>query len=341
MSNFNSNVGNPPHQENSIRTFFDNFQRETPMITRNIMVTQAIAYGLNLFFDLRLGLGNVPVFTVYKFEIYRIFTSLFVCTGFFSVIFSYFSFLPTGKRLEYSMGSTEFGCFILTIGVMTNVLYLCFAFLLDGLQGGQYWLVIPSFGLWNILFGVVAMECTKAPQNSVRKVLIWTIPTLYYPVALLVFFSFLGEFSLAHLISIGLGYGFGHGYLECLRISPSRCKVWEEQYLQSIASPDRNYIVSTTAMGSGAWSDDVMTQQVEGQSGVDSFLSRWTSSTQQQSASDIAMGSDDVPTLRTSAIPTSGGQQLGGLSRIQNKDPRQARLQALERRIATTSDRQQ
>ncbi len=311
------------------------------MITRYVMLSQAIAYGLSIFFDLRLGLGNVPVFTVYKFEIYRLVSSLFVCTGFFSLVIAYFSFLPTGKRLEYSMGSTEFGCFILTIGMMTNVLYICLAFLLDGLQGGQSWAVNPSYGLWNILFGVIAMECTKAPQNSVRKFLVWTIPTIYYPMALLVFFSFLREFSLAHLISIGLGYGFGHGHLEFFRVSPSRCKVWEEQYLQSIASSDQNYIVSSTALGSGAWSEDVITQQAEGQNGLDSLFSRLTSRQQPPGNSDVAMGSDDASAPGTSVLPTSGGHQLGGRSRLQNKDPRQARLQALERRMAANSDHQQ
>ena len=341
MSNFNSNGGDPSLQDNPIRTFFDNFQRETPMVTRITMLSQGVAFGLSIFFDLRLGLGNVPVFTLYKFEIYRLFTSLFVCTGFFSLVLAYFSFLPTGKRLEYSMGSTEFGCFILTIGMMTNVLYVCFAFLLDGLQGGQYWAVNPSCGLWNILFGVIAMECTKAPQNSVRKFFVWTIPTIYYPVALLFFFSFLGEFSLAHLISIGLGYGFGHGHLEMFRVSPSRCKVWEERYLQSIANSDQNYIVSSTALGSGAWSEDLTSQQAEGQSGLNSLLSRLTSQQQPPRTSDVAMGSDDMAVSGTNALPTSGGHQLGGVSRLQNKDPRQARLQALERRMAANNDHKQ
>lgn len=325
------------------------------------MLTEAIACVVNIFFDLRLGLGNIPLFTVLKFEIYRIVTSLFVCEGFFSLFLAFFSFLPTGKRLEYSMGSTEFACVLLTIGVMTNVLYICLAFLFAGLVGGQSLLVNPSFGLWNVLFGVIALECTKAPQGSVRKILVWTIPAFYYPVALWVFFSFMGSFSLAHLISIGLGYGLGMGYLDKMRVSALRCKAWEETYLQSFISRQRNYIVSSTAMGSGAWSDDVTTQHADDQNnGLQSFFSRRTSNNPQQlsRASDVAMGSDDLSapgaprpgrvikpspkasykntaTAATSVLPSSGGQQLGGVSRTQNQDPRLARLKALERRMAS------
>ncbi len=302
------------------------------------MMTQAVSYILNIFFDLKLGLGNVPIFTLYKFEIYRIVTSLFVCSGFISVILAYFSFLPTGKRLEYSMGSTEFGAFALTIGVATNFLYVLLAVLLDALHVGNL-LATPSVGLWNILFGAIAMECTKAPQSSVRKILVWTIPTLYYPLGLLAFFSFLGGFSLSHLISVGLGYGFGHGYLEFLRISPLRCRQWEERYLQIIASSDRNYVVSSTAMGSGAWNEEAIAQQAGSSSALHGLLSRWTAQSQQlPSGTDVAMGSDDVSSTRPSTLPTSGGHQLGGASRIQNKDPRQLRLEALERRTAANSN---
>ena len=192
------------------------------------------------------------------------------------------------------------------------------------------------------------MECTKAPESSVRKILVWTIPTLYYPLALLAFFSFLGEFSLAHLISVGLGYAFGNGYLESLRISPSTCRVLEERYLQSIASSDRNYVISSTAMGSGAWNEEATAQQAGGNSGLEGLLSRWTTQSQQQQqqqqqprGSGVAMGSDDIGSTTMPTLPTSGGHQLGGASRIQNKDPRQLRLEALERRTMANSNHQQ
>lgn len=360
MSIFRSdNNGDVPSNDNPIRTFFDSYQRETPMITRSITTIQAIAYFVNIFFDLRLGLGNIPVFTVYKFEFYRIFTSLFICTGFISLVLAYFSFLPTGKRLEYSMGSTEFACILLTIGVMTNIIYVCLTFVLDYFLGSRYWLAIPSYGLWNVMFGVISMECRKAPQNSARKFFIWTIPTLYFPMALLILFSFLGGFSFAHLISVILGYGFGYGYLDNFRISATRCKFWEEMYLHAFVNQDRNYIVSSTAMGSRAWSNDVTTQSGRDQSGLRDFISRWSSPTHHQLPISCDIESNDLTrsgisrpgrTAKQSTIlndgnvsknfsPTSVGQQLGGDSQVKNQDPRQLRLEAVERRVAKNSER--
>ena len=365
MSNFDNsnNGGSSPPQDNPILTAFESYQKDTPFITRTIMSAQAVSYVVNKFFDTSFAFANKPVFTIYKYEVYRIITSLFICSSFFSLIFAYFSFVPVGKRLELSTGSTEFACNFLTIGVLTNVLYLVVTVLLDTLVVGQYWLILPSFGLWNSLFGLIAMECTKAPQGSMRKVLFFTVPTIYYPLALWIIFTLMSGFflSLAHLISIGLGYAFGYGYLDQLRISKSRCKIWEEKYLENFpTSQVMNFVISSAAMGSGAWSEE----ETGGDSSVsrESFFSRWTSQmqqTQQQSGSrsDVAMGSDDNSTpgaprpgrviksndsmQTSSALPTSGGQQLGGRSRRQNTDPRQARLQAMERRTCPVDDANQ
>jgi membrane associated rhomboid family serine protease len=354
MSNFDT-----PPQDNPILTAYESYQKDTPFITRTIMSAQAVSYVVNIFFDSSFAFANKPVFTIYKYEVYRIITSLFICSSFFSLIFAYFSFVPVGKRLELSTGSTEFACNFLTIGVLTNVLYLVVTVLLDTLVAGQYWLILPSFGLWNSLFGLIAMECTRAPQGSMRKVLFFTVPTIYYPLALWIIFTLMSGFSLslAHLISIGLGYAFGYGYLDQLNISKSRCKIWEEKYLENlITSQEMNFVISSTAMGSGAWSEET-----GGDSSVsgESIFSRWTSQmqqTQQQPGSrpDVAMGSDDNSTpgaprpgrviksndsmQTSSALPTSGGQQLGGRSRRQNTDPREARLQAIERRMFSVDD---
>jgi membrane associated rhomboid family serine protease len=347
MSNFdnNNNSGSPPPQDNPILTAYESYQKDTPFITRTIMSTQAASYVVNIFFDTSFAFANKPVFTLYQYEVYRIITSLFICSSFFSLIFAYFSFVPVGKRLELSTGSTEFACNFLTIGVLTNVLYLVFTVLLDTLVAGQYWLILPSFGLWNSFFGLIAMECTKAPQGSMRMVLFFTVPTIYYPLALWVLFSLMSGFSLslAHLISIGLGYAFGYGHLDQLRISKPRCKIWEEKYLENFPSEEINFVVSSNAMGSGAWSEE----ETGGDSSVsgESIFSRWSSQmqqTQQQPGSrpDVAMGSDDISTP-SSTLPTSGGQQLGGRSRRQNTDPRQARLQAIERRMCSVDDANQ
>ena len=89
MSNFdnNNNGGSSPPQDNPILTAFESYQKDTPFITRTIMSAQAVSYVVNKFFDTSFAFANKPVFTIYKYEVYRIITSLFICSSFFSLIF--------------------------------------------------------------------------------------------------------------------------------------------------------------------------------------------------------------------------------------------------------------
>jgi len=337
---------------NPILSAYESYQQETPLITRTVMSIQVVMYLVNLFFDLTLAFANKPVFTIYKFELYRIVTSLFICASFFSLIFSYYSFVPAGKRLELSTSSVVFFCNFLTIGVLSNVVYLVVTFILDLLVVDQYWLIIPSYGIWNALFGLISLECVhahKAREGSIRRFLIFSIPTLYYPLALWVIFSIMGGFvSLAHLISITIGYGIGYGYLDGLVVSKSRCKNLED-YLggEIFASQEKGFVASSSV--TDTWHEE----DTSGGSSSSSFhnlFSQWTSQPDDGSRSSVEMGSYDTPgaprpgrvitpshkidnsqKYEDKAMPTSGGQQLGGRSRRQN--PRQSRLNAIEQRM--------
>jgi membrane associated rhomboid family serine protease len=363
MSSHHSSGG--PPSDNPILHTYETFHRETPFVTRTIITTQAFSWALSFFVDLTFSLANIPIFTILHYEIYRILTSIFLCTNFLSLAFAYFSFIETGKRLENSIGSTEFSFLCLSIGVLTNILYCAVGALLDALFGTQYFFYLPSFGVWLVLFGLTAFECIKAPQGSTRRLFVLNIPTKYYPLALLGVFSLIGGFSLAYLISIGIGYLYGLDYLDCLKVSSSRCRAWEESFLESNTHSE-GWVPANAAMGSGAWNEEQQQQQLSNQGtnagGFASMLSEWTAQAQQQQrqshpseGASLPMGSEDSRPGRvikspltstaskeaassTDTMMASGGRQLGGPSRRTNMDPRQARLKAIERRMGAASN---
>jgi membrane associated rhomboid family serine protease len=199
-----------PPPANPVLDAYETFVRETPLVTRYILISQVITWIISFFMDLSLAVANVPQFTIFKFELYRIILSPFICPGLFSLVFAYLSFTENGRRLEFSMGSTAFACLILTIGIISNLGHLMVTILLYGVTGSEEWLLLPSQGIWIILFGVIAIECSQAPSNSMRKLFFFTVPTLYYPLALFGLFSLLGGFQLPYLLSIGVGYAYGY-----------------------------------------------------------------------------------------------------------------------------------
>lgn len=202
-------MSDPPPQVNPVLNAYENFIRETPLVTRYVITSQAVTWIITFMVDLSKALANTPYFTVYYFEIYRILLSPFVCPGFISLVFAYLSFTENGRRLEFSMGSASFATLLLSIGIVTNTLYLVLSFALYFITGSLLWLFAPSIGIWIILFGIIAIECSEAPQSSMRKLFFFTVPTIYYPLALFGLFSLLGGFQLSYLLSIGVGYAYG------------------------------------------------------------------------------------------------------------------------------------
>jgi membrane associated rhomboid family serine protease len=200
---------NAPPPPNPVLSAYENFVRETPLVTRYILMGQAISWILSFLIDFSYAIANTAHFTIFKFELYRIVLSPFVCTSLMSLVFAYISFVDHGRRLEFSQGSTAFAALLLTIAVVTNLAHLAVCFTLYALSGNRGYLFTPSIGIWIILFAVIAIECAKAPQNSMRKLFFFNIPTIYYPLALFCLFSIFGGFQISYILSMAVGYAYG------------------------------------------------------------------------------------------------------------------------------------
>lgn len=338
-----------PPDTNPIQTVFESFNKDTPTVTKLVMTIQVVSWFISWFVDLTFAIANIPYFTIQQFEMYRLVTNLLWCNSFFNLVFTYFSFVPTGRHLETSIGSTAFGLLFLGLGVTSNIIYVVVAALLDALfmDGTQYFFILPSFGIWIVLFGILALECSSSSRVSssspppVRRLLLFEMPTRYYPVALLGIFTLLssGGFQLGYVISIGLGYLIGFGYLDTLKIPNDKIRRWEEQALRGFTSLD-GWVSSTSlsggaiAIAGGSWNEDGNSQQQS--SGIMSslFMRSGTATTALQDRSE-GSAADDSP------IPQSGGRQLGSgrpsKRTTSNADAREARLKAIERRMMATT----
>jgi len=191
-------------------------------------------------------------------------------------------------------------------------------------------------GIWQVVFGIIAIECSRAPPQSTRRLFFFPVQVEYYPLALFAFFCFFtGTFDWSHILSIGIGYAYEHGHLDSIKPTSQRCKRWEERYLNGLGNID-GWVQLDQIVGSGAWSTDADEHASSG------LFSQVQNRLQQASSNAFAnnSGNESSTPTTTTSFPSTGGHVLGGASRRTAQspvDPRRARLQAIERRMKAAS----
>lgn len=250
---FNNSSSTPP-PPNPILNGYEQFVQDTPFVTRSILTTLGATWVLGCFVDLSYATATIPYYCLWRFEVYRLLISPLICQSILTLIFAYLSLTDNGKRLEYSMGSSAFAWYLLTVALCTNTAFVGLLVFANSLSGNQSLLLYRSVGIWTILFGLVATECSRAPPDSKRRLFFVTVPTMYYPLALWCLFALLGGLDLADLLSVGVGYAYGHGYLDKLKLSPSRFHQWEETVLANFTQRP-GWVVGHAAIGEAAWTN--------------------------------------------------------------------------------------
>jgi membrane associated rhomboid family serine protease len=337
-----SSTSTPPAQ-NPVLTAYEGFCRETPLVTRAVLIVQFATFLLSYLVDLTYAIANTPNFTIFHYEVYRILLSPFICTSFLSLVFAYLSFGDNGRRLEFSMGSSAYVVLLLTIGVLTNLLHLAVFMTFYFLTNNEVYLFTKSYGIWIILFGIISIECAQAPQNSMRKLFFFTVPAIYFPILLLLLFSVFGGLQVPYVLSMGIGYAYGRGMLDCLKASRARCSQLENTLFSTISLQD-GWIVSNDAVGNSAW------QEAENTTDGLGVFSRLKPQNAQHGKEATTAPSPGEPRAgrvikrnasHEKSFPSGGGRQLGTASKMASHvDPREARLKAIERRNQEGGDGQ-
>lgn len=323
---------NGPPPVNPVLSAYESFQQRTPLVTRYMLTTLALSWVLTFFVDPSFAASNIPLFTLFHGELYRIFTSPLVCEGLLSLVFAFLSFTDSGTRVEHSMGSTAFGTLVCTLGGLTNVVFLTACCALRAATGDESWLVCSSQGIWIVLFPIIAIECAHAPPDDQRKLFFCDVPTRFYPLGLLAVFSLMSGPSMSYAISVAVGYAYGFGRLDRLKLSTATYKRWEDGCLHNFTQRE-GWVVGHAATGSSAW----LPTTSAAASPYNDVASGWSpasflrgSATAPGANAPEGGSTPGPPPKDRAAFPASGGQKIGSSSSSGSR----SRPSAAEARVA-------
>ena len=203
-----------------------------------------------------MALANIPLFTFYKLELYRLCTSILVCTRLLTLIVAYLSLSDHGSRLERNLGSAGYGAMIFTLTILTNGSYLGFILLAYYVSGSNGVLLFSATGIWPLLLSLIFVESSTANAESSRRLFLFEIKTRHYPSILLVLFTIFGGFQLSYFLGAGIGYNYGTGFLDFLKPSLEQLSSWERGLLCSFSRRHGWVSGQYAESGLGYWSSE-------------------------------------------------------------------------------------
>ena len=217
----NNPTGQGQQPQNQLLDYYQNWVNRTPFITRNFLITIFVVYLISWIYDADKLLGNIPYYTIQYFEFYRIILSPLVGNSILSVILILFVFPELGGRLESSMGSLTYLTLILTLSIITNIVFVAICYLLYVMSFTTA-IILSCEGFWTIIFAFITIECMQMPDVPRQFLFIpINIPSKYFPLAMYAFFSLFGGLDLGYAVSIFIGYIYSKGWLDKLQVPQS------------------------------------------------------------------------------------------------------------------------
>jgi hypothetical protein len=213
-----------------------------------------IVYILTWFINLESWLANIPYYTLFYFELYRLLLSPLVGNSFLTLIITFMVYPSLGIKMENSMGSSAFLYLMIFATLAVNILFVVLCVLWSLLSSSSYALTLPSMDFWILLFALIALDCMQQPDMPRRLMFIpMDIPSKYIPVILYVLICLFSGFVLSYALSLLVGYLWMRGALD--RFKPS------SQYLEQLeaeggwlhsASRSSGWVLAGT-LGHDAW----------------------------------------------------------------------------------------
>ena len=222
----NSNQ-NSPNFSNMCKDFKDFMGRiinSMPLFIKFVIFTTIFIYILNLFTPyVAFYLADIPYFTIYYIQIWRLITTSFMTTGILSIIFSLIFWYREAVKLEKQIGTTKYMLIFLMNSIIIQILYCLLTFVISLIIQSSFVLKmkitlegIRNQGLWPIVMCELTLLCLSNPEAPM-KVFIFPciVRAKYYPLILFVIFTILGGFNIDFEVLCAIGYGFlYHFYLK-------------------------------------------------------------------------------------------------------------------------------
>jgi len=198
---------NPNQPQRSCTDMVAEWWAGTPFINKGLLATTTILFILNVFMKnfFYLAMADVPLYTIYNFQVWRIFTAFVIHQDIFQLIFCLISLIFESSRLEKLLGSVAFLFDVILKNVEIQIFYLLIMYLLH--FADVRFLVFPSAGLWDLVMVYITIRSASNPEQPTQFLCLpIVIKSKYYPFLIILLFSLISMMPFSLIAAMIVGY---------------------------------------------------------------------------------------------------------------------------------------
>jgi len=192
-----------------------------PFFVKIIVFSTLIFFIINLFTPyVAFYLVDIPYYTIFYLQIWRLFTTPFITTGLISIVFSLLFWYRRAVTLEREKGTTKYMLTFFMNSFFIQIMYCFLMFIISFILQNSMMLRmklimrgVRNAGLWPILMCDLTLICLSNPEANMRFFFFpCIIKAKYYPLVLFGIFTLLSNFNIDFELLCGIAFGFLYHY---------------------------------------------------------------------------------------------------------------------------------
>ena len=215
-----SNINNL--ENNDCKSNCKKLYTDIPLFVKIIILITVILNILNYIFPLiSFYLSNIPLYTIYKYQIWRLFSSSLITTNFINVIFSILFWVKHASNLEDVMGTIKYTIIFSLNSTIIQIIFTLLFYIISLIIKDKDFLKnkinnkgkVDNIGIWPYIICELTLLSLSNPNHPVKFLFFPEFKAKYYPLLVLIIVCALNSLPIDLEILSGIIYAFIHHFL--------------------------------------------------------------------------------------------------------------------------------
>ena len=228
------NLNLSSNQKMDIRVGFMKLWNIVPLFIKFISLSTLTLCILNLFFSsISFYLSNIPYYTIFHFQIWRLLSSVLITTNIINVILGLVFWTREGSSIETRLGTMKYIIIFLRNTFLIEILYSLIIYIISLIVRNKDFTLIKinkkgitrNCGFWPVIMCEITLLCICNPNTRVKLLCSpWDFKAKYYPIIWFAIFCCFNHYNNDIEVFTGILFAFIYQYaLRYFLIIPDKC----------------------------------------------------------------------------------------------------------------------